>query len=86
MGYAGDEGERIGLGFEKERNITISNSEIAYTFGGAFLTWGKGVSGTRLTMSIFTTRLVATMPLNLVEIQPTIKSGDLNIIHSDRAV
>ncbi|MDC2993854.1 hypothetical protein OAZ88_01020, partial [bacterium] len=45
MGYAGDEGERIGLGFEKERNITISNSEIAYTFGGAFLTWGKGVSG-----------------------------------------
>ena len=45
MAYAGDKAANRGYGFEKDRNLTIRDSEVAYTYGGNFLTWGKGVSG-----------------------------------------
>jgi len=45
MAYAGDKGAIRGYGFEKDRNLTIRDSEFAFTYGGNFLTWGKGVSG-----------------------------------------
>ncbi len=45
MAYGGDKGLARGYGIEKDRNLTIRDSEVAYTYGGNFLTWGKGVSG-----------------------------------------
>ena len=48
IAYAADKGLARGFGFEKDRNLTIRDSEVAYTYGGSFLTWGKGVSGNTL--------------------------------------
>ena len=45
MGYGGDRGREI---YEMDHNLTIKDSEFIATYGGTFLTWGKGVSGNTL--------------------------------------
>ena len=45
MGYGGERGKEI---YEMDHNLTIKDSEFIATYGGSFLTWGKGVSGNTL--------------------------------------
>ena len=59
MGYGGDRGREI---YEMDHNLTIKDSEFIATYGGTFLTWGKGVSGN--TLEMFTSEIKSEVTLH----------------------